>query len=345
MSEMAPAMMKGSAAERAARRAGMVAGHLQGDGATSGRAVSMMAGAGSSTGSNAAIESSSYAKVHGTASRAPAKWIKVDFKLGGKPLEEVIYEKAEGIAKITINRPHRRNAFTPRTVIELIACLEDCKDDNTIGAIIFTGAGDEAFCSGGDQGVRSNSGYRAEDGISRLNFLDLQTAIRRNPKPVVAAVAGYAVGGGHIIHMVCDMTIAADNAIFGQTGPKVGSFDAGYGQSQMARLIGPKRAREMWFMCKFYNAEEAFQMGLVNKVVPLEELDLEAVHWCRQMLANSPLALSVLKAAMNAADDGHAGLQELGGMATKMFYGSAQGLEGLNAYKEKRKPNFQQFRK
>jgi naphthoate synthase len=299
---------------------------------------------GSST--RATIEQTSYYKRHYIDRDRPITWRCTSLQVLGEPLTETVYEKsADGIAKITINRPEKRNAFTPRTIIELISCLEDAKEDALVAAVILTGMGHEAFCSGGDQAVRDVGGYVGKDGVPRLNFLDLQVVLRRIPKPVIAMVAGHAVGGGHIIHMLCDMTISASNAIYGQTGPKVGSFDAGWGCSVMARLIGPKRAKEMWFLCKLYTAEEAYEMGLVNKVVPLEELEKETVHWCRQMLANSPMALSVLKASMNAIDDGHAGVQQLGGLATKLYYSHEQGLEGLAAFKQKRKPDFGQFRK
>ena len=293
-----------------------------------------------------AVEQTSYFKRHRVSRDAPIVWQRVSLRVRGDSLSETVYEKTdEGIAKITIDRPEKRNAFTPRTILELIACLEDAKEDGKVACIIVTGKGTQAFCSGGDQLVRDVGGYVGKDGVPRLNFLDLQVVLRRIPKPVVAMVAGHAVGGGHIIHMLCDLTISADNAIYGQTGPKVGSFDAGWGCSVMARLVGPKRAKEMWFLCKLYTAEEAYEMGLVNKVVPLAELEKETVYWCRQMLANSPLALSILKASMNAVDDGHAGVQQLGGFATKMFYSHEQGLEGLTAFKEKRKPDFEQFRK
>lgn len=260
-------------------------------------------------------------------------------------LAEVVYEKcSEGIARITINRPEKRNAFTPRTVQEIMCCLDDARDDKDVGVIVLRGAGDLAFCSGGDQGVRGASGYvDGGEGVPRLNVLDLQIQIRRTPKPVVASVAGYAVGGGHILHMVCDLTIAADNAVFGQTGPKVGSFDAGYGCAIMARLVGQKRAREIWFLARLYDADEALRMGLVNAVVPLAKLEEETAVWCREMLRNSPTALRFLKASLNAADDGHAGLVQLGGEATRLFYGSAEGQEGRDAYNSKRAPDWSKF--
>ncbi|KAG2489664.1 hypothetical protein HYH03_011776 [Edaphochlamys debaryana] len=283
----------------------------------------------------------SYARVHGAVSREPARWRRVA-SLGKEELTDVIYEKAvgEGIAKITINRPEKRNAFRPRTIQELSWCFGDARDDPEVGAIILTGAGTLAFCSGGDQAVRGKGGYVGEDGIARLNV-----QIRRLPKPVVAMVAGYAVGGGHILHMVCDLTIAADNAVFGQTGPKVGSFDAGYGSTHMARLVGQKKAREIWFLCRLYDAHEAREMGLINTVVPLAQLEEETLVWCREMLRNSPTALRVLKAALNAAEDGQAGIQELGGNATMLFYQSEEGNEGRQAYLEKRPPDFTKFKR
>lgn len=256
---------------------------------------------------------------------------------------DIIYEKAEGIAKITINRPEVRNAFRPLTVRELEQAFADARDDAEIGVVILTGAGDLAFCSGGDQRVRGHGGYVGDDGIPRLNVLDLQRQIRTLPKPVVAMVAGYAVGGGHVLHMICDLTIAADNARFGQTGPRVGSFDGGYGASYMARIVGQKKAREIWFLCRQYGAQEALDMGLVNTVVPLAELEAETVQWCREMLANSPIALRCLKAALNADCDGQAGLQELAGNATLLYYLSEEGKEGKNAFLEKRKPDFRKF--
>ncbi|GFR46797.1 hypothetical protein Agub_g8429 [Astrephomene gubernaculifera] len=288
----------------------------------------------------------SYGRVHGSVSREPAKWRRIPV-VSREELTDVIYEKAvgEGIAKITINRPERRNAFRPRTVQELSWCFSDARDDPDVGVIILTGAGDLAFCSGGDQAVRGKGGYVGEDGVPRLNVLDLQIQIRRLPKPVVASVAGYAVGGGHILHMICDLTIAADNAVFGQTGPKVGSFDAGYGSTHMARLVGQKKAREMWFLARLYDAQEALRMGLVNTVVPLDKLEEETLVWCREMLRNSPTALRVLKAALNAAEDGQAGLQELGGNATLLFYMSEEGNEGRQAYVEKRAPDFAKFKR
>jgi naphthoate synthase len=257
---------------------------------------------------------------------------------------DIIYEKCdEGIAKITINRPEVRNAFRPETVKEMQAAFDDARDDAAIGVIILTGQGKEAFCSGGDQRVRGAGGYVGGDKVPRLNVLDLQRQIRTLPKPVVAMVAGYAIGGGHVLHMICDLTIAADNARFGQTGPKVGSFDGGYGASYMARIVGQKKAREIWFLCRQYDARQALDMGLVNCVVPYERLEAETVQWCREMLANSPIALRCLKAALNADCDGQAGLQELAGNATLLFYLSEEGQEGRNAYLEKRKPDFRKF--
>ncbi len=258
---------------------------------------------------------------------------------------DIKYVKSEeGIAKITINRPEVRNAFRPLTVREMRSALEDSREDTNIGVIILTGEGDKAFCSGGDQRVRGDSGYKDnETGHSRLNVLDFQREIRSCPKPIVAMVAGYAIGGGHVLHVMCDLTIAADNAIFGQTGPKVGSFDGGYGSSYLARIVGQKKAREIWFLCRQYNAQQALDMGLVNSVVPLDNLEEETLKWSREMLKNSPMALRCLKSAMNADCDGQAGIQELAGNATMLFYMSEEGQEGRNAYLEKRKPDFSQF--
>lgn len=257
--------------------------------------------------------------------------------------EDIRFEKAEGIAKITINRPEVRNAFRPLTVIEMRKALDDARDDPSIGVIIFTGEGKDAFCSGGDQRVRGEAGYVDAQGVHRLNVLDLQREIRACPKPVIAMVAGYAIGGGHVLHVVCDLTIAADNARFGQTGPRVGSFDGGYGASYLARIIGQKKAREIWYLCRQYDANEAKEMGLVNTVVPLDRLEEETVTWCREILANSSLAIRCLKAALNADCDGQAGLQELAGSATMLFYMSEEGQEGKNAFLEKRRPDFQKF--
>jgi naphthoate synthase len=260
--------------------------------------------------------------------------------------EDVVYEKSDdGIAKITINRPEVRNAFRPLTVTEMSRAFADARDDGDIGVVILTGAGRDAFCAGGDQKVRGHGGYVGSDGVPRLNVLDLQRQIRTLPKPVVAMVAGYAIGGGHVLHMMCDLTIAADNARFGQTGPKVGSFDGGYGASYMARIVGQKKAREIWFLCRQYDAKQALEMGLVNRVVPYEELERETITWCREMLQHSPMALRCLKAALNADCDGQAGLQELAGNATLLFYLTEEGREGRDAFVEKRKPNFRKFKR
>lgn len=261
--------------------------------------------------------------------------------------EDILYHKsADGIAKITINRPRVRNAFRPKTVMEMERALADARFDADIGVIIFTGAGDLAFCSGGDQKIRGDyGGYKDDSGVHHLNVLDLQRQIRTCPKPVVAMVAGYAIGGGHVLHLVCDLTIAADNAVFGQTGPKVGSFDGGFGASYMARIVGQKKAREIWFLCRQYNAEEALEMGLVNTVVPLKNLEKETVAWCREMLCHSPIALRCMKAALNADCDGQTGLQELAGDATMLFYMTEEGQEGRNAFNEKRKPDFSKFKR
>ncbi len=256
---------------------------------------------------------------------------------------DITYHKAEGIAKITINRPEVRNAFRPLTVDEMQHALHDARFDSGIGVVILTGEGEKAFCSGGDQKIRGDSGYVDDKGQHRLNVLDFQRQIRTCPKPVIAMVAGYAIGGGHILHMMCDLTIAADNAIFGQTGPKVGSFDAGWGSTYMARLIGQKRAREMWYLCRQYDAHTAKQWGLINEVVPYEKLEEETVQWCKEILANSPIAIRCLKAALNADCDGQAGIQELGGNATMLFYMTEEGQEGRNAFVEKRKPDFGKF--
>ena len=259
--------------------------------------------------------------------------------------EDIIFEKSEeGIAKITINRPKVRNAFRPLTVREMQQALEDAREDSGIGVIILTGAGEKAFCSGGDQRIRGDAGYQdSGTGHLRLNVLDFQRQIRSCPKPVVAMVAGYAIGGGHVLHVMCDLSIAADNAVFGQTGPKVGSFDGGYGSSYLARIVGQKKAREIWFLCRQYDARQALEMGLVNTVVPLAQLEEETIQWCREMLRMSPIALRCLKAAMNADCDGQAGLQELAGNATMLFYMSEEGQEGRNAYLEKRPPDFSRF--
>ncbi|HEY9724554.1 MAG TPA: 1,4-dihydroxy-2-naphthoyl-CoA synthase [Oscillatoriaceae cyanobacterium] len=258
---------------------------------------------------------------------------------------DIRYEKAEGIAKITINRPEVRNAFRPQTVMELSQAFVMVREDPEVGVVILTGEGPDAFCSGGDQRVRGEAGYVGSDGVPRLNVLDLQKQIRSLPKPVIAMVAGYAVGGGHVLHVVCDLTIAAENARFGQTGPKVGSFDGGFGASFLADVVGQKKAREIWFLCRQYDAQEALDMGLVNKVVPLAELETETVAWCRRMLELSPIALRCLKSAFNAGLDGQAGIQELAGNATLLFYMSEEAQEGRNAYLEKRKPNFSRFKR
>ncbi len=258
---------------------------------------------------------------------------------------DINFEKSnEGIAKITINRPEVRNAFRPLTVREMRGALNDAREDTKIGVIILTGEGEKAFCSGGDQRIRGSAGYEdSETGHLRLNVLDFQREIRTCPKPVVAMVAGYAIGGGHVLHVMCDLTIAADNAIFGQTGPKVGSFDGGYGSSYLARMVGQKKAREIWFLCRQYTAQQALEMGMVNTVVPLEKLEEETLQWSREMLQHSPMALRCLKSALNADCDGQAGLQELAGNATMLFYMSEEGQEGRNAYLEKRKPDFNKF--
>ena len=257
--------------------------------------------------------------------------------------EDIVYEKAEGIARVTINRPHVRNAFRPRTVSEMIDAFEDAREDLGIGVVLLRGAGDEAFCSGGDIKVRGDAGYVGEDRVERLNVLELQRQIRYLPKPVIAVVAGYAIGGGHVLHVCCDLTIAADNARFGQTGPRVGSFDAGYGATLLARIVGHKKAREIWYLCRQYTADEALQMGLVNTVVPLADLEDESIRWAQEILAHSPTAIRFLKAAFNADTDGLAGLQELAGDATRLFYMTEEGQEGRNAWLEKRKPDFSKY--
>ena len=257
---------------------------------------------------------------------------------------DILYEYAEGIAKITINRPEVRNAFRPETLFELADAFERARQDPRIGVIILTGAGDQAFCSGGDQRVRGRAGYvSSRDGIPRLNVLDLQRQIRYLPKPVIAMVAGYAVGGGHVLHVICDLTIAADNAGFGQTGPKVGSFDGGFGAGSLARIVGHKKAREIWYLCRQYDAQQALEMGLVNAVVPLDRLEDETVAWAREILAKSPLAIRFLKAAFNADTDGLAGVQDLAGNATLAYYMTEEAQEGRNAYVEKRVPDFSKF--
>ncbi len=261
-----------------------------------------------------------------------------------KKYQDIKFEKTEdGVAKITINRPERRNAFRPETVIELKDAFELAREDSTVGVVILTGEGKDAFCSGGDQKVRGHAGYVGGDGVPRLNILDVQKQIRQLPKPVIAMVAGYAIGGGHVLHVVCDLTIAADNARFGQTGPKVGSFDGGLGSSYLARIVGQKKAREIWYLCRQYDAKQALEMGLVNKVVPYEELETETMQWAREMLEHSPLALRCLKASLNADCDGQMGLLDLAGNATLLYYMSEEGKEGKNAFVEKRKPNFKKY--
>jgi len=267
---------------------------------------------------------------------------------GSEKFGDIKYEVAEGIAKITINRPEVRNAFRPQTLFELEEAFSFARDDESVGVIILTGEGTEAFCSGGDINVRGDDGYIGSDalgkkGIGRLNVLDLQVQIRRLPKPVIAMVAGWAIGGGHVLHVVCDLTVAAENAKFGQTGPMVGSFDGGYGAGLLAAHIGQKKAREIWFLCRQYDAQEALDMGLVNTVVPVAELEAETVSWCREILRHSPMALRLLKAGLNAADDGLAGVQQLAGDATLLFYLTEEGQEGRDAFKEKREPNFDKF--
>ena len=273
----------------------------------------------------------------------------LDWKSQGQ-WRDIEYHVAEGIAKITINRPEKRNAFRPQTVTELIKAFDMARDDNEVGVIILTGKGDLAFCSGGDQSIRGDDGYMGDDevaqkGIGRLNVLDLQVQIRRLPKPVIAMIAGYAIGGGHVLHVVCDLSIAAENAKFGQTGPRVGSFDGGFGSSLLSRQIGLKRAKEIWFLTRQYDANTALEWGLVNAVVSLEDLEKETVKWAKEMLQLSPLSLRLLKASFNASDDGLAGVQQLAGDATLLYYMSEEAQEGRNAYKEKRKPDFKKFPK
>ncbi len=273
-----------------------------------------------------------------------SKWLKA------KDYKDIIYEKMDGIAKITINRPEKRNAFRPETVFEMYDAFSDAREDQKIGVILLTGYGPAkdgkyAFCSGGDQSIRGNMGYVGKDGVPRLNVLDLQKLIRSIPKVVIALVAGYAIGGGHVLHVICDLTIAADNAIFGQTGPKVGSFDGGFGSSYLARIVGQKKAREIWYLCRQYNAKEALDMGLVNKVIPVDKLEEEGVQWAKEILQHSPMAIRVLKSAFNAELDGQSGIQELAGNATLLYYMSEEAQEGKKAYNEKRKPNFKKFPK
>lgn len=265
-----------------------------------------------------------------------------------KPFTDISYHKADGMARIAFDRPEIRNAFRPKTVKELIEAFNDAWEDQSIGVVLFTGNGPAqdgkyAFCSGGDQRVRGDAGYVGDDGVPRLNVLQLQRIIRSIPKPVIALVAGYAIGGGHVLHVICDMTLAADNAIFGQTGPKVGSFDGGLGASYLARIVGQKKAREIWYLCRQYDAEEALEMGLVNKVVAVDELEAEGVRWAQGILENSPIAIRCLKAALNADCDGQIGLQELAGQATMLFYMSEEGQEGRNAFLDKRKPDFDKY--
>ncbi len=265
-----------------------------------------------------------------------------------KEYDDITYHKADGVARIAFNRPEERNAFRPETIFELLNAFADAREDPTLGVVLFTGNGPAAdgkwaFCSGGDQRVRGSAGYVGKDGVPRLNVLELQRLIRSMPKPVIALVAGYAIGGGHVLHVVCDLTIAADNAVFGQTGPRVGSFDGGFGSAYLARIVGQKKAREIWYLCRQYDASEAEAMGLVNKIVPVDQLEDEGVAWAREILAKSPLAIRCLKAAFNADCDGQAGLQELAGNATLLFYMSEEGQEGRNAFLEKRPPDFRKY--
>jgi naphthoate synthase len=271
----------------------------------------------------------------------PVKWIKI------RDYDEILYERAagEGIAKVTINRPRRRNAFTPLTVSEMQSAFALAREDQGIGVVLLTGAGNQAFCSGGDQSVRGDGGYVDDAGVARLNVLELQRQIRLLPKAVIAVVAGYAIGGGHVLHLLCDLTIAADNAIFGQTGPKVGSFDGGYGATYMARVVGHKKAREIWYLCRQYNAQQALEMGLVNTVVPLDRLEEEAVVWAREILEKSPTAIRFLKASFNADTDGLAGIQQLAGDATLLYYLTDEAKEGRDAFLQKRRPNFSKFKR
>jgi naphthoate synthase len=262
--------------------------------------------------------------------------------------EDITYKKHDGMARIAFNRPEVRNAFRPKTIFEMYAAFADAREDTSIGVVLLTGEGPAkdgkyAFCSGGDQRIRGHAGYVGDDGIPRLNVLDLQRLIRSMPKPVIALVAGYAIGGGHVLHVICDLSIAAENAIFGQTGPKVGSFDGGFGSSYLARIVGQKKAREIWYLCRQYNAQEALDMGLVNAVVPVDQLEAEGIKWAQEILEKSPIAIRCLKSAFNADVDGQAGIQELAGNATLLYYMSEEGKEGKNAYVEKRKPDFRQF--
>jgi len=274
-------------------------------------------------------------------------YMKPDWKTV-KHYEDILYEKIDGIAKITINRPHKRNAFRPETIFEIYEAFCDAREDINIGVVLLTGAGPHtdgkyAFCSGGDQSVRGEGGYVDHTGIPRLNVLDLQRLIRSLPKVVIALVAGYAIGGGHVLHLVCDLTIAADNAIFGQTGPKVGSFDGGFGASYLARIVGQKKAREIWFLCRQYNAQQALEMGLINTIVPVQDLEMEGINWAKEILDKSPIAIRCLKAAFNADCDGQAGIQELAGNATLLYYMTTEAAEGKQAFLQKRPPNFRDF--
>lgn len=266
-------------------------------------------------------------------------WIKI------KDFEEIKFEFFEGIGKITINRPRYRNAFTPKTVGEMIQAFHLCRERDDINVVVLTGEGDKAFCSGGDQNYKTKGGYKDDEGVARLNVLDLQKMIRSLPKPVIAMVNGYAIGGGHVLHVVCDLTLASDNAVFGQTGPRVGSFDAGFGSSYLARIVGQKKAREIWFLCRQYNADEAREMGLVNKVVPLDSLEDETVKWCKEIMQNSPLAIRMIKTGLNAELDGQSGIQELAGNATLLYYLTEEAQEGKNAFLEKRAPDFSKYPK
>jgi naphthoate synthase len=274
-------------------------------------------------------------------------YMKPDWKTV-KHYDDILYEKIDGIAKITINRPHKRNAFRPETIFEIYEAFCDAREDINIGVVLLTGAGPHtdgkyAFCSGGDQSVRGEGGYVDHTGIPRLNVLDLQRLIRSLPKVVIALVAGYAIGGGHVLHLVCDLTIAADNAIFGQTGPKVGSFDGGFGASYLARIVGQKKAREIWFLCRQYNAQQALEMGLINTIVPVQDLEMEGINWAKEILDKSPIAIRCLKAAFNADCDGQAGIQELAGNATLLYYMTTEAAEGKQAFLQKRPPNFRDF--
>jgi naphthoate synthase len=270
---------------------------------------------------------------------SPRNWTPI------KGYEEIKFDFFEGIARITIDRPRFRNAFTPDTTREMCEAMTYCRENQDICVVILTGSGDKAFCSGGDQNVKGFAGYIGKDGIPRLNILDLQKQIRSLPKPVIAMVNGYAIGGGHVLHVVCDLSIASENAVFGQTGPRVGSFDAGFGSSYLARVVGQKKAREIWFLCEQYTAQEALEMGLVNKVVPFDHLEDETVAWCQKIMQHSPLALRMIKAGLNAELDGQSGIQELAGNATMLYYMTEEAQEGKKAFLEKRKPNFKKYPK